>query len=93
MLFAEASDDVCDIVIETLDVFCDISGQSINFQKSSMFISPNVPVNRVNTLHCKSKFSIIKDLGKYLVVSLIYFIVNKRTFCYIIEKTQKRLLG
>ena len=93
ILFAKASVDVGRVVMETLEDFCDVSGQSINFQKSLLFISPNVSRNRSNALHFLTHMPLTKDLGKYLGVPIMHKRVNKNACISILERTKKRLSG
>lgn len=51
LLFSKANVEKCKIVMETLEDFCDISGQSINLQKSVMFVSPNIFRSKVNAFY------------------------------------------
>ena len=91
--FSKANEDNCKIVMETLEDFCDISGQSINLQKSVMFVSPNIHRSKANALHFTTHIPITKDLGKYLGVPLIHGRLNKGSCAFIVEKVQKRLAG
>lgn len=42
MLFSEASEDKIACIKEGLELFCKASGQKVNFNKSLMYVSPNI---------------------------------------------------
>jgi hypothetical protein len=93
LLFTQANDQHCDMIKDIMNEFSDISGLKIHFQKSSMYVSPNLERGRANGLRWRSGIPITQDLGKYLGVPLFHERVNKRNFNSIIEKMQKRLTG
>ena len=93
LLFSETDDVNCDTIMDTMDMFCEMSGQSINYQKSLLFVSPNVPRGRKNALHFRCGIPLTDNLGKYLGVPLIHSKMDKRTFKDVLEKTQNRLSG
>lgn len=41
ILFAEASHTQVEVMKHCLDMFCQVSGQAVNFDKSVIFCSPN----------------------------------------------------
>lgn len=75
--------------MEVLNTFCDISGQTINFAKSKLFVSANI--NRRLSNLCR--IPLTNDLGKYLGIPLFHSRVNKNHFNQIIEKVQRTLSG
>jgi hypothetical protein len=93
LLFTQANDQHCDMIKDIMNEFSDISGLKIHFQKSKMYVSPNLERGRANGLSLRSGIPITQDLGKYLGVPLFHERVNKRHFNSIIEKMQKRLTG
>ena len=46
MLFAEADRKNCMAIREVLDSFCELSGQKINNEKSRVYFSPNVDLDK-----------------------------------------------
>lgn len=58
--------------MEVLNQFCAISGQTVNLNKSKLFISHNVPRVRARRLSALTGISLTNDLGKYLGVPLIH---------------------
>ena len=79
--------------MEILNEFCSHSGQRVNFQKSKMFISPNVPQREATNLSRICGMVTTKDLGTYLGVPLIHGRVRKNHFNHIINKMQRKLSG
>ncbi|XP_061998979.1 uncharacterized protein LOC133716290 [Rosa rugosa] len=91
MLFAEASSIQTCKLKRCLDLFCSLSGQAVNYEKSMIFCSPNtckriaVDISKI----CGSPLT--NDLGKYLGMPLIHSRVNKNTYASIFDKIQCRL--
>lgn len=93
ILFGEATEMNCRNILEVLDNFCDISGQSMNLHKSKMYVSPNLPISEARNLSHICGIALTDDLGNYLGIPLLHSRVNKNHFNRIIEKIQSRLAG
>ncbi|KAM5551745.1 hypothetical protein ABKV19_026542, partial [Rosa sericea] len=93
ILFADASCEQARILKRCLDVFCDISGQEVSYDKSVLFCSPNTCKALAASISkiCGSKLT--SNLGKYLGVPLIHSKVTKRTYAPVLDKVQSRLAG
>lgn len=72
-------------MMEVLKDFRDMSGQSINFSQSKLFVSPNV----TRRLSAISGISLTNDLGRYLGVPLLHNRVSKQHFNDLVEKSAK----
>ena len=66
LLFTEASTAGFSVVSQVLQKYSDLSGQIINFQKSSIIFSPNVPHNDKLRLSRTIDIPFTGRLGKYL---------------------------
>lgn len=93
LFFGVATLSQCDIMKDTLDCFCEESGQLVSAHKSKIFVSPNTPPSLGRNLSSICGFSLTKDLGMYLGVPLIHSKVSKRNYQYIIERLSKKLVG
>ncbi|KAG5529761.1 hypothetical protein RHGRI_030220 [Rhododendron griersonianum] len=91
ILFGQDNIGTCNTMIDVLNEFCCMSGQTISLAKSKLFVSPNVPRNKARRLSAASGISLTNDLGKYLGIPLLHKRVSKDHFNHILEKIQKRL--
>lgn len=62
ILFGLDSFDTCKTIMEVLNYFCEISGQTVNLNKSKLFVSQNV--SRARRLSALTGISLTNDLGK-----------------------------
>lgn len=46
----KATHDSCREIIGVIDLFCDVSGEAINFEKSNVIFSPSTPVDMKSEL-------------------------------------------
>jgi hypothetical protein len=76
-----------------MDVFCAHSGQSVNFDKSKLYCSPNVCRELATEISNTCGSPLTNDLGKYLGMPLIHSRVSKSTYSDLIDKVQSRLAG
>ena len=76
---------------ESLDMFCDISGEQVSFPKSRVHCSKNVNFTGAKALAEVCGSPIAQNLGNYLGVPLIHGKTDTKTYLEIVEKTQKRL--
>ncbi|XP_028066585.1 uncharacterized protein LOC114269469 [Camellia sinensis] len=83
----------CNCIMEVLFEFCDMSGQKINFHKSKMYISPNIPRREALPLSNMCGISITTDLGKYLGTPLLHTRVSKTHLQDILDRMAKKLSG
>lgn len=74
-----------------LNIFYNCFGEKVNLSKSRLFCSHNVNYNVARHLSDKNDFALAYDLGKDYGVPLHDKFVNKDTYNFIIDKTNKRL--
>jgi hypothetical protein len=80
-------------VLSVLQTFCAMSGQQVNYDKSSIFFSRNVHVNMRSNLSMQSGLKETLYLGNYLGVPALGRAPRVQDFQYMIEKIQARLTG
>ena len=66
VLFAKADMKNCQSIRDTLDTFCELSGQKFNMTKSKVFFSPNVGQENRDSFCSTLDFKSTPNLGKYL---------------------------
>jgi ribonuclease HI len=93
LLFGQAVDENMTAVVEVLNKFCLMSGQQVNFDKSSIFFSRNVPTVRRVSLTAQSGLKETQSLGNYLGVPALGRAPRVQDFQYLVEKVKNRLAG
>ncbi|XP_048422575.1 uncharacterized protein LOC125469371 [Pyrus x bretschneideri] len=91
ILFAEASSTQARLLKDCLDIFCAVSSQQVNFDKSCIYCSPNISRSKAIEIANICGSPLTSDLGHYLGVLLLHSRVNKETYGNIVEKVQRRL--
>ncbi|KAK9944849.1 hypothetical protein M0R45_010396 [Rubus argutus] len=91
MLFAEASQEQADTLKLCLDIFCSLSGQSVSYDKSLIYCSPNTTSDLAVDISNTCGSPLTSDLGKYLGMPLVHSRVTKYTYASLLEKAQCRL--
>lgn len=93
LLFPEATDGQVDCILNGINRFCRASGQKINFNKSSVFFSTNVP--NAEALRLSSKLGIrpTLELGTYLGHKVHHQGRSNRANNLLLEKVRGRLDG
>ncbi|CAL8098739.1 unnamed protein product [Prunus armeniaca] len=74
-----------------LDLFCQASGQSVNFDKSAIFYSPNTNMGLAREISGICGSPLTNNLGRYLGMPMLDSRVMKGTFMGIVDKMHKRL--
>ena len=93
LLFAKADLKNCCNIRETLDTFCELSGQKVSLAKSKVYFSPNI------SPECRSEmcevlgFRSTPNLGKYLGFPLKHQGASSQDFNFVIERVQAKLQG
>lgn len=72
LLFAEADTSQVACILQGLRGFCNASGQPINFNKSSLYISPSVDEQEAHHLSTSLGIPLMKELGRYLGHYILY---------------------
>lgn len=93
ILFAEASTQQAKVLKKCMDIFCELSGQSVNFDKSKLYCSPNISNSLATEISHICGSPLTTDLGKYLGMPLIHSRVSKTTYSDLVDKVQNRLAG
>lgn len=72
ILFAEASVKQARIMKDCLELFCQASGQIVNYDKSVIFCFPNTPKEVAKEISCFCDSPQTSNLGKYLGMPLLH---------------------
>ena len=80
------------MIKKVLDDFCKAFGLKVNLAKSKVYISPNTR-SRASSLSKKLGFSLTRDFGKYLEISMLHKRKSMEQFKDVIENIQKKLSG
>lgn len=91
ILFDKASKRNCTAIKNTLDNFCSISGQKINFSKSKIYFSLHTLSSRISQVESELGFNSCKDFGKYLGMPIITDQCGNRAYNFLIEKLCSKL--
>ncbi|CAL1355748.1 unnamed protein product [Linum trigynum] len=91
VLFAESDASQIRIIKQCLDEFCSSSGQRVNYHKSAMFVSANIPRRRARALSERMEIPLTVDLGRYLGVMAIHGRVKRGRYQDLIIKIQRKL--
>ncbi|EEF42795.1 conserved hypothetical protein [Ricinus communis] len=87
VLFEEATEEHMGIIIACLNEFFHASRQLVNFQKSSLFVSPNVDSGVVKKVSLMSSISLTMYLGMYLGALSIHGRVSNNALQFLIDRT------
>lgn len=74
-----------------IEIFCQASGQIVNFENSAILCSSNTPKDVARDISCICGSPLTSNLGKYLGMLLIYSRVTHAIFSGLIDKVHKRL--
>ncbi|BFG33690.1 hypothetical protein CerSpe_199640 [Prunus speciosa] len=91
ILFAEASPKQARIMKNCLDSFCQMSGQTVNFDKSAIFCSPNTGTAIAKEISCICGSPLTDNLGIYLGMPLVHSRVTRHTHNRLVDRVHKRL--
>ena len=73
--------------------YCSISGQCINFAKSDLYCSPNIPQNEQDTIVNSLQVNLVQQPSRYLGIN---FKLRDRRVCDfqdLVDKVQNKLKG
>ncbi|MCH88382.1 ribonuclease H, partial [Trifolium medium] len=93
LLFGQATSESMGSVIKALQLFCSMSGQQVNHDKSSIFFSKNVSMETRVHLVEASGFTEVSNIGKYLGVPALGRSPRRNDFQYLVEKVKAKLAG
>ncbi|GAU11214.1 hypothetical protein TSUD_342040 [Trifolium subterraneum] len=91
ILFAEASVDQLNVVLNTLKQVCQMSGQQVSQEKTSIMFSKNVSARLREELASISGFNEATSLGKYLGVPLVGRAPKRSDYSYLINQVKTKL--
>lgn len=74
-----------------LDLFCMISGQKVNYQKSMVYFLENTTPDIQQKIIEENGIPSVMDLGKYMGVQSIHGRLERDYFACIIERVQLKL--
>lgn len=93
ILFAAASSHQARVLKKCMDIFCELSGQSVNFDKSKLYCSPNTSRDLAAEISSICGSPLTTNLGKYLRMPLLHPRVSKNNYSELVDKVQSRLIG
>ncbi|XP_010676027.1 uncharacterized protein LOC104891937 [Beta vulgaris subsp. vulgaris] len=91
MIFAKATNYSCLVIRQILDKYCAMSGQLVNYHKSSFQCTANISEDDKANFASILQMSETFDLGEYLGCPIIHSKVTKETFSSVINKTVGQL--
>jgi hypothetical protein len=91
LLFGEASEEQMCCVMATLQTFCNMSGQEISQDKTSVLFSKNVTRGLRNKILSISGFKETNCFGKYLGVPLIGKAPKRADYQYLLDQVSNKL--
>ncbi|XP_040372969.1 uncharacterized protein LOC121052306 [Rosa chinensis] len=92
MLYARASLEACSVIQEVLETYRRAYGQVVNFAKSSVVFSKNVPVDIQDDISGVLRVEVVESHAKYLGLPTYVGCKKTATFQYIKERLSKSLL-
>lgn len=93
LLFAEATPEQAWCIREGLENFCKASGQKVSFNKSLLFVSPNVRRQAAEELSNILQVPLTEKLGRYLGHDLIHKGWSGHLQGTLIQKAKRKLEG
>lgn len=93
LIFGEETKAQLLCVMETIENFCNMSGEEINYEKTIIMFSNNVNRSMQNKLHQISKFRCTTSFGRYLGVPLNGKKLRKYEFQYLVDQVAVKLNG
>lgn len=91
MLFAKASNKELKEILQCLQDFSNISGLTINYEKSKIFFSPNLRADLVRNWSRDCGIPSTRNLGKYLGVPLRHGKIGRRHYEFILDRMRAKL--
>ncbi|GAU31911.1 hypothetical protein TSUD_270960 [Trifolium subterraneum] len=91
LLFGEATEKQMCCVMQVLNSFCNLSGQEISHEKTSILFSKNVDRGKKTKLLQISGFHGTEEFGNYLGVPLIGRAPKRRDYQYLVDQVSLKL--
>ena len=93
ILFAEASMEQLEVILNCLNLFMRSSGQKVNYLESQMHASQNVEESLAKDLSTRSSIPLMTNIGRYLGVNSIHGRVTKDLHENVLDRITARLEG
>ncbi|MCI23473.1 putative ribonuclease H protein, partial [Trifolium medium] len=93
LLFGKATEVNMQIITDTLEKFCQLSGKLVSIEKTSVLFSKNVPRDLREVLLQQSGFREANSLGKYLGIPLMGRAPRHGDFEHLVDKVRSKLSG
>ncbi|CAN6706248.1 unnamed protein product [Malus baccata var. baccata] len=90
LLVGEADGKNCRNLVDLINMYCDASGQQVNFQKSSVYFGANIPKRVSAELANILRVKVVHDPGAYLGVPAIWGRSKKRGWRILRRKLWER---
>lgn len=91
LLLCKATNSACHNLLKVISDFCRLSGQLVNFHKSSIIFSKNITHNRKNSFDGIFNMTKSSALGRYLGAHFSGFTPNKADYARIMQKNENRI--
>lgn len=93
LLFSEVNESQVKLIQEGIQSFSNASSQKINFSKSNVLFSPNVPEQKARRLNNQLGIPLTKNMGEYLGFHLKHHGNNKSIHSNLLQKMRSKLVG
>ena len=93
LIFCKANKNEVQVVSDTLQLYAKASGQCINLEKSSAYLSSNVSVERKAWIIDKLKVKEVEKFDAYLGLHALIGRRKNDTFAFIKERVWKKMQG
>ena len=93
VFFAKADLTNCIAIRDVLDVFCNLSGQSVSEAKSRIYFSSNVDIDTRESLSDVLGFSSTPNIGNYLEIPLRVTGDSSNEFNFILDRVKQKPAG
>ena len=93
LLFGQATMTQIDCMCSSLKTFCDMSGQKVSVEKTSILFSKGVPTSVKRGIVSRSGYREVYSLGKYLGIPLIGRMPKRSDYDYLVDMVKNKLAG
>ncbi|PWA83111.1 hypothetical protein CTI12_AA171050 [Artemisia annua] len=93
LFFLKASHGECRALVNILNSYCQASGQTVNFEKSSAFFLPNTPSSLRNDICSTLQVHQMDSNAKYLGLPSIFGQQKTELFGFLLDKVLQKLQG
>lgn len=93
LFFLQASLVNCQSMMRILTAYCTASGQMVNFGKSSLFFSPNTPLELQMSISAILGIQGSDDPSKYLGLPTMWGRSKKQALAYVKDKVSQKIQG